>query len=52
MLAETLPNNAFYGKGTRQGSTLLMIDDGSSEREPFQELWPNTTILMCAFHFL
>ena len=46
MLAETFPNNAFYGKGTRQGSTLLMIDDSSSEREAFQELWPNTTILM------
>ena len=36
MLAETLPDNAFYGKGTKQGPVVVMIDDSSTERGAFQ----------------
>ena len=29
-----------------------MIDDSSTVREAFKELWPDVTTLMCTFHFL
>jgi len=52
MLAELQPEKAFNGKGASQGPEFVMIDDSSNERGAFKEFWPDTTMLMCTFHFL
>jgi len=52
MLAELQPEKAFNGKGASQGPDFVMIDDSSTERGAFKEFWPDTTMLMCTFHFL
>lgn len=52
MLADTLPQKAFFGNGAHNGPTMIMTDDSSSERGAIKEFWPAATLLLCTFHFL
>ena len=52
MLKSVLPNHAFGGKGPNGGPRLFMTDDDAAEKGALQEQWPESTQLLCIFHFL
>ena len=52
MLKSVLPKHAFGGKGPNGGPSLFMTDDDAAEKGALQEQWPDSTQLLCIFHFL
>ena len=52
MLKSVLPKHAFGGKGPNDGPRLLMTDDDAPEKGALQNQWPDSTQLVCIFHFL
>lgn len=51
-LQQIMPKCAFYGNGCMKGPTLILTDDSKSERESLKMTWPETTLLLCLFHYL
>ena len=51
-LIEALPSYAFCGEGAESGPTLCMTDDCGTEKGALRSVWPNSTQLLCIFHFL
>ena len=50
-LKGVLPSYAFYGRNN-QGPEICITDDSSAERAALKTVWPNTTYLLCIFHYL
>ena len=50
-LKKVLPQNAFYGRGEK-GPQLFITDDSSAERSAIRATWPDSTLLLCVFHYL
>ena len=50
-LIEALPSYAFCGEGAESGPTLCMTDDCGNEKGALRSVWPNSTQLLCIFHF-
>ena len=46
-----LPATAFYGR-KELGPELCITDDCAAERAALKAVWPNTTYLLCIFHYL
>lgn len=46
-----MPSYAFYGRKD-QGPEICITDDSSAERAALKTVWPNTTYLLCIFHYL
>ena len=52
VVKQVLPGEAFYGIGAKRGPAIIMTDDSSAERKALQQVWPDTRLLLCMFHFL
>lgn len=48
-LRKSLGNFAFYGQ---MEPSIFMTDDSKSERQALNEIFPNSTLLLCTFHVL
>lgn len=46
-----LDDKSFYGRG-REGPQVFMTDDSSAERSALASAFPNSTLILCAFHVL
>ena len=51
-LQKVWPQNAFYNNGKNSGPKLILTDDSTAEQAALQSVWPSSTLLLCAFHFL
>ena len=52
LLKDVLPVNSFYGNGSTKGPPIIMTDDSFAERNALRMAWPDSQLLLCAFHFL
>ena len=43
---------AYYMKGTKEGSAIVMMDDSSAEHNALHQVWPHARLLLCTFQFL
>ena len=50
-LKNILPCNAFYGRGFK-GPEVCITDDCDAERAALRNTWPDTTLLLCIFHYI
>ena len=48
-LNKLFPTDSFYGRGSPEN---IITDDSLAEREGLQEMWPNSNLHLCIFHFL
>ena len=51
-LQQIMPARSFYGNGCKKGPEIILTDDSTSERQALQMTWPETTFLLCLFHYL
>ncbi|XDV26187.1 hypothetical protein PO909_029958 [Leuciscus waleckii] len=51
LLQSILPGDAFYGRGVL-GPKVVMTDDCKALRQALQNVFPQTTSLLCVFHVL
>ena len=51
-LQSVIPINGFGGKGSTAGPDVILTEDSTAEREGLREVWPNSILLLCIFHFL
>lgn len=51
LLQSILPGDAFYGRG-ELGPKVVMTDDCKALRQALQNVFPQTTPLLCVFHVL
>lgn len=51
MYLQIIPVDAFFGRGQR-GPLVFLTDDSDSERQSLQEVFPESTCLICVFHLL
>ncbi len=52
LLKDVFPDDCFYGRGFSKGPPIFMTDDSAAERNAIRTVWPNSQLLLCAFHFL
>ena len=52
LLQRALPEEAFYKRGLKKGPSIVMTDDCSAECNALRDVWPESRLLLCAFHFL
>ena len=52
LLQRALPEEAFYKRGVKRGPSMVMTDDCSAEHNAVQNVWPESRLLLCTFHFL
>ena len=50
-LRSVLPQDTFYGRGTL-GPQVFITDDSEAEKNALKTIWPETTQLLCIFHYL
>ena len=46
-----LPKNSFYGRGSK-GPQMCITDDSAAERTAIHNVWPETQLFLCIFHYL
>jgi hypothetical protein len=46
-----LDDQSFYSRGTR-GPQVILSDDSSAERQALSAIYPESTLILCAFHVL
>lgn len=51
ILKTVLPEKAFYGQGLH-GPQMCITDDSAAERSAIHNVWPDTELYLCIFHFL
>ena len=44
-------NYSFYGRGD-SGPELFLTDDSAAERAALKAVWPESTLMLCIFHYL
>ncbi|XP_038076394.1 uncharacterized protein LOC119744514 [Patiria miniata] len=48
---QLIPDDGFYGRGD-QGPVVFLTDDSDGERQGLQEVFPNSSTILCVFHLL
>ena len=51
-LQNLLPQHAFGGRGPIKGPHIFMNDDDSGQRGALSDIWKESILLLCTFHFL
>ena len=51
-LQNLLPQHAFGGRGPKKGPHIFMTDDDSGQRGALSDIWKESILLLCTFHFL
>ena len=51
-LQNLLPPHAFGGRGPKTGPQIFMTDDDSGQRGALSDIWKESILLLCTFHFL
>jgi len=52
VLNKVLPEDAFHGRTIERRPEIFLTDDSSTERAALQDIWPDSTLLLCIFHYL